>query len=99
MTQTDAAAEIAKGEMAQRMAAAFASMRDGTADAKQVRESLRASRKPRRHVPVARVQNRTVPGLDGCGEIPEFIAQQFLVRCFIRWHPTDHQEERHLIPG
>jgi acetyl esterase len=70
VTQTDAAAEIAKHEMAQRMAAAFASMRDGTADAKQVRESLRASRKPRRHVPVARVQNRTVPGLDGCGEIP-----------------------------
>src|SRR5262249_7818429 len=47
-----------------------ASMRDGRADAKEVRESLRASRKPRRHIPVARVQNRTIPGLDGCGEIP-----------------------------
>jgi acetyl esterase len=52
------------------MSAAFASMRDGSADAAEVRESLRASRKPRRHVPVAGVQNRSIPGLDGCGEIP-----------------------------
>jgi len=69
VTNADAAAETAKRETAQRMAAAFASMRNGTADPKQVRESLRASRKPRRHIPVARVQNRTIPGLDGC-EIP-----------------------------
>ena len=45
-------------------------MRDGSADAQEVRESLRASRKPRRHIPVARVQNRTIGGLDGHGEIP-----------------------------
>lgn len=75
MTQADAAAETAKRETAQRMAAAFASMRNGTADANQVRESLRASRKPRRHIEVARVQNRTIPGLYGRGEIPVRIYQ------------------------
>jgi acetyl esterase len=52
--------ETAKHEVAQRMSAAFASMRDGTADAVEVRASLRASRKPRRHVPVARVEDRTI---------------------------------------
>ena len=67
---TQLAVEAAKHEVAQRMLTAFASMRDGSADAQEVRESLRASRKPRRHIPVARVQNRTVPGLDGHGEIP-----------------------------
>ncbi len=67
---TQLAVEAAKHEVAQRMLAAFASMRDGSADAQEVRESLRASRKPRRHIPVARVQNRTVRGLDGHGEIP-----------------------------
>jgi acetyl esterase len=56
----DAAVEAAKREVAQRMSAAFASMRNGAADAVEVRESLRASRKPRKHVPVARVENRTI---------------------------------------
>lgn len=63
-------AEIAKHEVAQRMAVAFASMRDGTADAAEVRASLKASRKPRRHVSVARVEDRSIPGVDGAGEIP-----------------------------
>jgi acetyl esterase len=67
---TDAAVDTAKYEVAQRMSAAFASMADGRADAKEVRESLRASRKPRRHISVARVQNRTIAGLDDQGEIP-----------------------------
>jgi acetyl esterase len=39
---TDAAVDTAKYEVAQRMSAAFASMADGRADAKEVRESLRA---------------------------------------------------------
>src|SRR6185437_15164747 len=52
------------------MSEAFASMRDGEADAKVVRASLRASRKPPRHVPVARVQDRTIPAPDGGSEIP-----------------------------
>ncbi|OBA81638.1 lipase [Mycobacterium sp. 1164966.3] len=69
------------------MAAAFASMRDGTADAKQVRESLRASRKPRRHIPVARVQNRTVPGLDGGDEIPVRI-----------YHPLEPEASDSRVP-
>ncbi|MEB3979706.1 alpha/beta hydrolase [Mycobacterium sp. 663a-19] len=63
-------AEVAKREVAQRMSEAFASMRDGTAVAAEVRASLKASRKPRRHVPVARVKDRTVPGAEGAGEIP-----------------------------
>ncbi len=54
------AVETAKREVAERMSAAFASMRDGTADAVEVRESLRASRKPRRHIPVAHVEDRTI---------------------------------------
>ena len=70
MTQADGAVETAKDEVARRMSAAFASMRDGSADAEEVRESLRASRKPRKHIPVAQVQNRTIPGSDGSGEIP-----------------------------
>ncbi|WP_246398198.1 alpha/beta hydrolase [Mycobacterium vicinigordonae] len=61
-------------EVAQRMAAAFASMRDGSADANEVRESLRASRKPRRHIPVARVTDRDIPGPDGA-QIPVRIYQ------------------------
>lgn len=69
MTQ-DTDLETTKQEVAQRMSAVFASMRDGTADAVEVRASLRASRKPRKHVPVARVQDRNIPGLDGRGEIP-----------------------------
>jgi acetyl esterase len=68
--QDDDAAAAAKHEVAQRMSAAFASMRDGTAEAVEVRASLRASRKPRRHIPVARVENRSIPGMDGRGEIP-----------------------------
>lgn len=63
-------AKIAQREVAQRMSDAFASMRDGTADAAEVRDSLRASRKPRRHVPVARVENRTIPGAHADNEIP-----------------------------
>ena len=70
MTSPDTAVESTKRELAQRMSAAFAGMRDGTADAVEVRESLRASRKPRKHVPVARVENRTIPGHEGVGEIP-----------------------------
>jgi acetyl esterase len=58
--QVDAAVETAKREVAQRMSEAFASIRDGTADAVEVRASLRASRKPRRHVAVAHVQDRTI---------------------------------------
>jgi acetyl esterase len=58
--QTGDAVAAVKHEVAQRMSAAFASMRDGTADAVEVRASLRASRKPRKHVPVARVENRTI---------------------------------------
>lgn len=58
----DRATNAAKREVARRMSAAFASMRDGTADAAEVRESLRASRKPRRHIPVARVEDRTITG-------------------------------------
>jgi acetyl esterase len=68
--QSDDAIETTKHELAQRMSVAFASMRDGTADAVEVRASLRATRKPRRHVPVGQVKNRTIPGMDGRGEIP-----------------------------
>lgn len=68
--QADDAVETAKHEVAQRMSAAFASMRDGTADAEEIRASLRASRKPRRHIPVARVENRSIPGSDGTRDIP-----------------------------
>ncbi|HEU4361889.1 MAG TPA: alpha/beta hydrolase [Mycobacterium sp.] len=64
------AAEEAKREVGRRMAAAFASMVDGTADAAEVRASLRATRKPRRHVAVARVEDRTIPGAAGRSEIP-----------------------------
>lgn len=59
------AAEEAKREVAQRMSAAFASMQDGTADAAEVRASLKATRKPRKHVEVGKVEDRTVPGPDG----------------------------------
>lgn len=60
------AAEAAKRETARRMTVAFASLADGTADAAQVRASLTATRRPRRHIPVAHVQDRTV----GDGRIP-----------------------------
>jgi acetyl esterase len=66
----DATVETTKREVAERMAAAFASVRDGSGDAAEVRASLRASRKPRRHVPVARVENRTVQDADFIREIP-----------------------------
>jgi acetyl esterase len=45
-------------------------MHDGSVDAVEVRESLRASRKPRKHVSVAGVEDRTIPGHQGLGEIP-----------------------------
>jgi acetyl esterase/lipase len=66
----DSAVESTKRELAQRMSAAFASIRDGNADAAEVRASLKASRKPRRYVPVARVEHRTIPGAEPAGEIP-----------------------------
>lgn len=66
----DAAAAAAGREVAQRMAAAFASMRDGVADPAEVREVIRATRKPRRHIPVARVHDRTVGGSDGAPDVP-----------------------------
>jgi acetyl esterase/lipase len=62
--------EIAQREVAQRMSRGFASMRDGTANAAEVRASLQASRKPRRHVPVARVVNRAIPGANTGSEVP-----------------------------
>lgn len=68
MGQPDVAVESAKRQVAQRMAAAFASISDGNGDAAEVRASLRASRKPARHVPVARVENRSIPG--DAGDIP-----------------------------
>jgi len=68
--QTDTAVESTKRELAQRMSAAFASIRDGNADAAEVRASLQASRKPRRHVPVSRVENRSIPGAEPTTEIP-----------------------------
>lgn len=74
-TVTESTTRLGPGpEVAQRMAAAFASMRDGSADAQQVRESLRASRKPRRHVPVARVVDRHISGPDGA-QLPVRIYQ------------------------
>lgn len=66
----NAATDDTRVELAQRMSAAFGSFRGGGADPVEVRESLRASRKPRRHIPVARITNRTIPGPDGRGEIP-----------------------------
>jgi acetyl esterase len=70
MMSHDTTAETTKRELAQRMSAAFASMHDGSVDAVEVRESLRASRKPRKHVSVAGVEDRTIPGHQGLGEIP-----------------------------
>ncbi|HZQ32712.1 MAG TPA: alpha/beta hydrolase [Mycobacterium sp.] len=70
MTAPDTAVGTTKRRLAERMSAAFASVLDGTGDAQEVRDSLKTSRKPPKHVPVARVQNRTIPGRDGCDEIP-----------------------------
>ena len=68
--ENQTAVESTKRELAQRMSAAFASLRDGNADAAEVRASLQASRKPRRHVPVAHIENRTIPGADPAVKIP-----------------------------
>ena len=71
IAEADHAAAAAAGrEVAQRMSAAFASMRDGTADPDEVRAVIRATRKPRRHIPVERVYDRTVPGADGAPDVP-----------------------------
>ncbi|MDP7732208.1 MULTISPECIES: alpha/beta hydrolase [Mycobacterium] len=61
----DAATDATRTEVAQRMSAAFAGMADGSADAVEVRDSLRASRRPPSHVAVARTENRTIPGPGG----------------------------------
>lgn len=69
--EADRAAAAAAGrEVAQRMSAAFASMRDGTADPNEVREVIRTTRKPRRHIPVERVYDQVVPGTDGAPDVP-----------------------------
>ncbi len=52
-------------ELAERMAAAFASIADGTGDAVEVRASLAASRRPADPVPVGRIDQRLIPGPDG----------------------------------
>ncbi|MGH3562516.1 MAG: alpha/beta hydrolase [Mycobacterium sp.] len=54
-----------KREVAARMSAAFASIADGTGDAAEVRESLRASRRPAKPVAVGRVEERNIPGPGG----------------------------------
>jgi len=67
--EAELAAAEAKREVARRMAEAFESMRNGEADPVQVRETLKASRKPRRHIPVADVEDRWLPGADGAPDV------------------------------
>ncbi|MGB8403433.1 MAG: alpha/beta hydrolase [Mycobacterium sp.] len=59
----------AGAETADRMAAAFASIADGTGTAADVRASLKASRKPVESVEVARVTNRRIDGPEGLQSI------------------------------
>ena len=56
-------------ELADRMAAAFASIADGTGDAAEVRASLAASRRPADPIPVGAIEQRLIPGPDGT-ELP-----------------------------
>ena len=51
-------------ETADRMTAAFASIIAGNGNAEEVRASLKASRRPAIPVPVARVEDRRIPGAD-----------------------------------
>jgi acetyl esterase len=60
----------AGAETADRMAAAFASIADGTGTAANVRASLKASRKPAESVEVAGVTNRRIDGPEGLQSIP-----------------------------
>ncbi|WP_155827037.1 alpha/beta hydrolase [Jongsikchunia kroppenstedtii] len=57
-----------KREVAGRMTEAFASIAAGDGDAADVRARLKASRRPAKPVPVAGVEDRTIPG--PAGEIP-----------------------------
>ena len=57
-------------ETADRMAAAFASIADGTGTAADVRASLKASRKPAKPVEVAGVVDQRIDGPEGLQTIP-----------------------------
>lgn len=59
-----------KHEIAGRMSAAFASIATGNGNAAEVRASIKASRRPPRPVPVARVEERLIPGPDGDASLP-----------------------------
>ncbi|WP_234787508.1 alpha/beta hydrolase [Mycolicibacter sinensis] len=59
-----------KREVADRMSAAFASVAAGNGNAAEVRASLKASRRPAKPVPVARVEERLIPGPDGEVSLP-----------------------------
>lgn len=59
-----------KRETADRMSAAFASIAAGNGDAAEVRANLKASRRPAIPVPVARVEERLIPGPDGEVSLP-----------------------------
>lgn len=52
------------------MSAAFASVAAGNGNAAEVRASLKASRRPAKPVPVARVEERLIPGPDGEMSLP-----------------------------
>ena len=60
----------AGAETADRMAAAFASIADGTGTAADVRASLKATRKPAKPVPVGKVGDGRIDGPEGMKSIP-----------------------------
>ncbi|WP_234783353.1 alpha/beta hydrolase fold domain-containing protein [Mycolicibacter heraklionensis] len=59
-----------KRETADRMGAAFASIAAGNGNAAEVRAKLKASRRPAVPVPVARIEDRLIPGPDGVTSLP-----------------------------
>ena len=60
----------AGAQTAERMAAAFASIADGTGTPAEVRASLKASRKPAKPVPVGSVGDGRIDGPEGMKSIP-----------------------------